>query len=164
MNMQPTNEQWAEIKEKLEHLHDFVYLDCDGYCVTAYLTRITKMKLGIVVFVNGVFRGEWLWASKPSEEGRRFFPLRRRPCYSAAAKRDFEKRFGKREVAESDFLHATYEFRSSYWTSAASLIRHLKAENERITLLDPEEGYRRNKAFADERLRASAPPRETEEG
>lgn len=140
--MQPTKEQWAKIAEELNSLYSGVYLRCDGYLVSASLRRTSKLKLNIVVGVNGwEIRGEWFPSPSNgramSEEARRFRFQSRRQKYSTKQLRSLEKIWGKRECRKRGF-YDLFIWPTPEWNSANSLIRHLKANNDSIEIIDYE--------------------------
>lgn len=138
----PTKEQWAKIVEDLNSLYIVVYLRCDGYLVSASLRRTSKLKLSIVVGVNGwEIKGEWLPSPSKgramSEEAQRFWFQSRRQKYSAKQLQSLEKIWGKRECRKRG-LYDPFIFPTPEWNSANSLIRHLKANNDSIEIIDYE--------------------------
>ncbi|HED35073.1 MAG TPA: hypothetical protein ENJ08_12820, partial [Gammaproteobacteria bacterium] len=92
------NEQ-SEIAKKLEYLLCDVLLRCDGYFVKAYLDRVSKNRLAIVVFVDGNVKGEWIDSNPEnvSEEAKRFFRPSLRALYNAKEIKRYEMVLGKRE-------------------------------------------------------------------
>lgn len=134
--IQPTAEQWREIERQLGNMHDTVYLDCDGFLVALTLRRVKEMSLGIAVYVNNWFKGEWLGFGPnkpPTEEGRRFYQERTLSLYRGKEKAQMRRAFGKR-VSEKKV-----SYRAVCWASAGSLRRHLVANNESINVLTYEE-------------------------
>ena len=144
----------GEITEKLEQQHDPVTLDCDGYLVTATLMRITKLKLGIRVYVNGWMRSEWLDPKRDHEEGRRFYRLAIKRLATAGDLKLFASVYGKRSKKYREAAARTFSFRASHWTSATSMLRHFRANNASVRLLDAEEAKLRIDALDVERTAA----------
>lgn len=138
--MKPTKDQWDKIAEDLNRLFNTVYLRCDGYLVTALLTRTQKTRLQIIVSVNGwEFRGDWFPTSdrEMSEEARRFWFPRRKAKYTQKQIRQLEKIWGKRKCRAEGF-YDQFVMPMPIWNSANSFIRHLKANNESIEVIDYE--------------------------
>ena len=79
-----TKDEWALVEERLNHPHQPVALMCDGFHVTFQLVR-AQMRLVILFYVNGVYRGEWM--GKDCEERRRFHRPVRKFVFSAKVER-----------------------------------------------------------------------------
>ncbi len=127
--MSLSKQEKDKIKSRLDFIYGSVYLQCDGYLVAARLGRISKTQLGIIVYVDGVFKGKWLDTTKPSEEGKRFFPLHKKRMYTPKEARLFKKR-----VDECFFY-----YRKPWFSSPKTFLRHLIKHNDDIRLLDYKE-------------------------
>lgn len=125
-----TAADWAEIEKQLGHLYHPVILKIDGYLVTLQLERIGKLRLAIVVWVNGAFKGEWI--SKDCEERRRFYRSRKRSLLTGRRRAAFVKDVGKRYASKSKLLTETFVYYEFYWASFAALKRHLVRNNQSI--------------------------------
>ncbi len=66
-----TIEEWNLVEQKLESLYNTVRLKCDEYEISIMLIRRNQFKNVLVVYVNGVIKGEWLM--KECKESKRFF-------------------------------------------------------------------------------------------
>lgn len=132
-----TNEQWAKVDEGLKRQFHEVKLKCDDYEVALHLAQIGQFKLGIEVFVNGWFRGEWFVTDNPSEEARRFFPSHYINRYSAKEKKLYKK-MGKDLLKRLNItdLNARREYKGFCWTSFPALKRHFIANNKNIELIE----------------------------
>ena len=78
-----TKKDWEKAKERLTRPWPYgrVDLEADGYDVTLEMQPVNDMfHKGILVYVNGHFKGSWL--VQDCEERRRFMPQRQRPCMS----------------------------------------------------------------------------------
>ena len=142
---QPTKEQWRQIEDRLRSEYCPVYLDCDGYIVRLSLVRVSSMKLGIEVYVDGWFKGRWLMPSKDgkeAEEARRFFPLRTVHLFTPKERRRIEKGLGK-GGARKFGAYKTFQQRRPYWTNTTQLRRHLARHNDRIEWITYEEAEAR---------------------
>lgn len=133
-----TKEQWADIEQQLSGLFGRVTLTCDGYQVTAAVQPIKTHRQGIVIFVDGYFKGEW--HKGECEEARKFlrptkkflFPAAERAKFAKQAKsRGFDAEFRKylTEQAEAHFI-----FWSAYWTNAKDFCRHIRKTCSSIEL------------------------------
>jgi len=140
---QPSKEQWAEIAEQLDKMHDPVFLQCDGYIVYATLRRVTTNKLAITVAVNGwEFKGEWLPSfgsekREMSEEARRFWMPKKKAKYSKKNLKLLEKLHGKRACRRRGY-YDPYVWPMPVWNRPMPFIRHIKKHNESIEVLDYE--------------------------
>lgn len=127
-----TPEQWKEIETSLNMPWGRVRLRVDGYDLELQVQQIEPLRFAIIPFVNGWSRGAWLSRNEAGEwceEARRFLPIKRRCLFSAAQL----KRAGKKLAKV--WRQKTFEHRSLYWTTFASLKRHLVANNESIELV-----------------------------
>lgn len=140
---QPSAEQWKKIEADVMRLYHPVYFDIDGYLVRLMLERVSKLRLGIVVYVDGQLDMNWLGLAgdEPTEIGRRFFQERTRSVYRGKDKRLAKRVLGKKE-AEKKNSH-----RHPWWESPVSLRRHLVANNGVIRLLDADEAEARLKSL-----------------
>ena len=127
---QPTAEQWSLIEARLSYEFGKVQLDCDGYLLSLYLRKISKMRLGIIPYVNGIMKGEWLLMSAASEEGRRFYPTCSRQVFNKKELARLKKITGKRELV------GKISYRKMYWGSFRALKRHLIQHNDRICFVN----------------------------
>jgi len=91
---------------------------------------------GILVYVNGHFKGSWL--VQDCEERRRFMPQRQRPCMSPQQIARYNK-LPKRMQKELKYLRdETYTEYSTHWMSWGSLVKHFEANNKDIRLKEVE--------------------------
>lgn len=132
-----TKEQWDKVEKDLQSQWKTVTLKCDGYEVSLSLGQVYKMKLGILVRVNGWFKGAWLInKDKPAEEARRFLQSRYIYRYGVKDKKLY-KQLGKKYMKEHSIdLGARMEFKSFYWSSFAALKRHFIKNNKSIELIE----------------------------
>lgn len=140
---QPTAEQWKQFETDVMRLYHPVYLDCDGYLVRLMLERVSKLRLGIVVYVDGQLEMRWLGlaSDEPTEIGCRFFQERTRSVYRGKQKRLAKRALGKKE-SERQVSH-----RHPWWESPTSLRRHLVANNKVIRLVEDDEVQQRLEAL-----------------
>ncbi|MTI82719.1 MAG: hypothetical protein FH756_02230 [Firmicutes bacterium] len=127
-------EDWDKVKERLHHLYDPVKLNCDGYEVTLMLERQGQFKNGIMVYVNGMFKGKWI--VDDCEERRRFYRQIVRSFHSAKGKAELKK-ISKRlrqkcKALDPDAKYTTY---SCYWKSFNALKKHFIKHNDTIELV-----------------------------
>lgn len=55
-----TQEEWKQVEKALEYFFKRVELEVDGYEVSLTLQRVGVYKNAIAIYVNGVFKGEWI--------------------------------------------------------------------------------------------------------
>ena len=133
--------EWDRAKEQLQRgwPYGLVTLVADGYEVTLRLQPVNMMQNGILVFVNGKFKGKWLF--EDCEERRRFLPQREKPVMSQAARTKWNK-LSKRRKAElaplvdSDRIYTEY---ATHWTSWNALVKHFEAHNADIRIKEAAE-------------------------
>ena len=128
--------EWDRAKEKLQQGWPcgLVTLVADGYEVTLRLQPVDLMKNGILVFVDGQFKGKWLF--EDCEERRRFLPQREKFVMSQAARARWNK-LSKRRKAELAPLadpNRTYTVYDTHWTSWSALVKHFEAHNSDIRI------------------------------
>lgn len=128
------SQDWKEAEKCLHSLYSFVKLKCDGYEVTLALRTISQFKNAILVYVNGVMKGEWM--TKDCEERRRFFRPVAKSIYSqkqkAALKKISKKLRKKYGLADPEAKYTSYY---PYWTSFRALKGHLIKHNRDIELV-----------------------------
>ena len=127
-----SNEDWEYVKNQINHYLG-IQLKCDEHLLTLRITRISELKLAIVFYVNGKFKGEWLM--NDCEERKRFFRPVNKSVYTAKQKKGFKK-LGKRYLKQNNFdpdkKITYYQF---YWTNFNSLKQHLIKNNTNIKLV-----------------------------
>lgn len=134
-----TKKDWEKAKERLERPWPYgrVNLEADGYDVMLEMQSVNDMfHKGILVYVNGHFKGSWL--VQDCEERRRFMPQRQRPCMSPQQIARYNK-LPKRMQKELKYLRdETYTEYSTHWMSWGSLVKHFEANNKDIRLKEVE--------------------------
>lgn len=134
-----TKKDWEKAKEQLERPWPYsrAHLEADGYDVTLEMQPMNDMfHKGILVYVNGHFKGSWL--VQDCEERRRFMPQRQRPCMSPQQIARYNK-LSKRMQKELQYLRdGTYTEYSTHWTSWGPLVKHFEANNKDIRLKEVE--------------------------
>ncbi|WP_333873089.1 hypothetical protein [Methylobacter sp.] len=137
--MKPTKQQRDEVKQGLSGRYGAVYLSCDGYLVAAAIQR-DKMKLVIMVYVNGFFSGKDVWTGKGRDMdkmgdiARRFYCLGSRGPSAKQIARN-KKIFGAKWCKEKGINDRTYFAWPTFRTPGA-FITHIKKHNESIEVLD----------------------------
>jgi hypothetical protein len=137
-----TKEDWAQVEKMLAFAGCGIRLECDGYKLTVQRARRTEMRDCIVIYVEGIFKGEW--AKEDCEERRRFLcPMKsyyHKPKMRAAMRATraeqpkylvevAERALGK--LADPD---ATFTWYSQIWPSLTRLKAHLVKNNKEISI------------------------------
>lgn len=128
-----SKDEWSRVQEALKSLFSIVKLKIDNYEVALSLVRVDTYKNAIAVYVNGVFKGEWL--VKDCEERRRFLQRKERSLLSPKEKSSWKKLSKKMQKELSEKYDKKYEFYSSHWTSFNALKKHLISNNASIELV-----------------------------
>ena len=137
--MSVSKEQWAKIKTDLSCLYIRVYLQCDDYLITAVVKQ-SKMKLSILVYVNGWLKGADLWHGKAStlaEMGdvpRRFYHLSSKGPTAKVVALSLAL-WGKKGCKEKGCMERYYSAIPEFSTPGA-FIAHIKKHNPSIEVLD----------------------------
>ena len=134
--------EWDRVKEQLQRgwPYGLVTLVADGYEVTLRLQPVDMFKNGILVFVNGHFKGKWLL--EDCEERRRFLPQREKPVMN----REERARWNKLPKRQRELMmqagfdpNRTYTEYAMHWTSWSALVKHFEAHNMDIRIKEDAE-------------------------
>jgi hypothetical protein len=134
----PTKEQWATIEGELSRPFGRVELVADGYPVIAQVQAIAPLQFGIMIFVDGVSKGEWFKGE--ADEARKFLQQKKRYLNSAAKRAQAQKMLRKRIGAElKDWYRGVAEksisLWSLYWTNAKAMTRQWRKTCTDITVV-----------------------------
>ena len=130
--------EWQAVEEALKSLYGQVILKIDSYEVTLRLDRISTYKNGIMVYVNGKFRVQWIF--EDCEERRRFLRKKERSMITPKQREAYKKMSKRLQKEYKEIYNRKYESYDFYWTSFNSLRRHLIENNESIEVIKIE-GY-----------------------
>lgn len=135
VNKKLSKEQKDFILKRLSHLFTNVQLLCDGHKIDLSMRRVSKMKLGIVLYIDGFFKGEWIY--KPEEHRQsKFFPDRYKSVFNPTVKKKLTKLYGVKKVyKEYPDLDKKVHYKDPYFNTAKSAIDHLIKVSESIELL-----------------------------
>lgn len=133
-----TKEQWKAVEQKvLLYPYTIAKLQADGHVLSLSMQR-HKMRLVIVVYVDGKFNFKWL--TEDCEIRRKFCQRKKR---SLLTQKDRERlKREKKSIREKIQEQATYYSYSPYWTSFTALRRHL--EQNCVNITPYEEGENAN--------------------
>lgn len=130
-----TKDEWLQVQDKLSHPWGSVKLTVDGYALALEVRQVKTLKFVIMVFVNGVCKGEW--CKGEADEAKRFCRPVKKFLYSPAEKKAVLKGKSKAQIktiSELLGLDKSWTSYDLYWPSFAPLKRHLIANNQRIEL------------------------------
>lgn len=124
-----TKEEWVEVERQLSGSFGRVVLCCNGYEITAAVESVALLRQGIVIYVNGVIRSEWIGGAK---EARMFHREMKRYLWSARLRAEAAKKAKSRRLPAD--LRKIYQDRATtsvsiwapYWTNAKAFTRHLR--------------------------------------
>ncbi|NDY58933.1 hypothetical protein G3N56_19530 [Desulfovibrio sulfodismutans] len=129
--MTMTKEDWDYVERGCSHPYGHVQLMCDGFTLGLKVESVGTLKYAIVPFVNGYFKGQWLF--EDCEERRRFYRPSTRPILNRKQQEQEKKiaRLAKRPSRHKE----TFTAWLPYWPSFGPLRRHLIRNNTDITLV-----------------------------
>ena len=90
-----TADEWKKAEQMLRPPYGHAKFLIDGYNVIVEMRLTSSTKFSFVVFVDGVFKGEWL--TEDCDIRRRFCYKGRQTLLTSKKKDEFIKKFGKRE-------------------------------------------------------------------
>lgn len=132
--MSITKEQKAFILNQLEKQFNYVELNCDGFKIWLSL-KPYKMRLVIDIYINGVFKGEWLGFKKIHPETK-YLPIKKKPYFTPKRKAEIIKTLGKREAKKMfPKLDEVHESRTCFFNSPKAALSHLIKVSDSIELL-----------------------------
>lgn len=137
--MSITKEQWADIETRLSTPFGRVEFKADGYALVAAVRGMGGLKQAVVVYVDGVMKGEWVKGGCP--EADKFCRPQRRWVWKTKA-RDMAKAILKKRKLDPALRDhytsvATAQLTTwlPYWTSPAAFCRHLRKTCAEIDLV-----------------------------
>ncbi|MEY4591528.1 MAG: hypothetical protein RIR18_423 [Pseudomonadota bacterium] len=128
--MSVTKEQWAQIEEQLSYGYGRVELKADGFDVVATIMNVDKLRQGIVVYVNGFIKGEWV--NGEAEEARKFHRESKSFVWGVSERKEWLKLSKMRHLSKedrkryADNAERTNSIWKYDWTSAKSFCRHIR--------------------------------------
>ncbi len=146
-----TKDDWIKVQNKLSHPYGTVRLTVDGYALALQVNQIKALKFVIMVYVDGVCKGEW--CKGEADEAKRFCRPVTRYLYSPAKQKAILKGLSKAEAKRfgKDLgLDKTFTSYDLYWPSFGPLKRHLIANNKSIELAPPTQQELELKVLEDE--------------
>lgn len=129
-----TKDEWQEAEQRALWKYGGLTLLVDGYRISVQPQYATPYKIELAVYVNGVFRGEWV--IKDCEERRRFCYCTKHSLIKRSCPKRMKERLLKAEgKTEDDYAYYTY---SPYYPNFAALRRQLEKNNKDIQLITEE--------------------------
>lgn len=139
-----TKEQWQQIEQQLSGPFGQVELKADGYNLTLQVQGYKALRQCVVVFVDGVSKGEWFRGEAP--EAKKFCREERRWLYPAKKREEAKQKLKSRRLdgfLRDHYKHVAEAFTAvwaPYWFAPASLARHLRKSCADIEIVNL--GYR----------------------
>ena len=131
-----SKEEWAQVEKALMGRYGLVKLQVDDRKVTLERALIKKNQMGIVVYVDGVWRGEWVGTANDCPEQRYLCP---RDSFVYPAKQRAEmKKISKRRRKEWGLRDPDTKVRIfyPYWPNATAIRRHYQKRFTSIELIE----------------------------
>lgn len=124
-------EDWEHVRDCLENgVHWPVELLIEGRRVSLRTQRVKGNMLGITIFIDGWFRGEW--TRKDAPERRFFQPV----AFYLYSKKDRTSAIKRRQAKVMKInIDAKGIYYRSYWSSFKALKRHYLATFQEIALI-----------------------------
>lgn len=91
-----TKEQWKQVEHQLSGPFGEVKLKADGYNLTLQVRGYSALRQCIVVFVDGVSKGEW-WSGE-APEAKKFCRERRRWLYGTKLRNEAKLKLKSRRL------------------------------------------------------------------
>ena len=127
-------QQWQAVERSLAYPYGRVELMCDGTTKVVAEVRQTKpLRFEVMVFVDGIWRGEWLRA-EPGRNEHRFLNLHERAMYSAKDLATAKKCFGAKQYRQ--MAEKKYSYYSPTFPTGKSFRRRISSTCQDIRLID----------------------------
>lgn len=130
-----TKDEWLQVQDKLSHPWGSVDLTVDGYALALQVRQVKPLKYVIMVYVDGVFKGEW--CKGEADEAKRFLRQVKIYLYSPAKQKALLKGLSKTQAklrAEHFGFDKSWSHYDPCWPSFGPLKSHLIANNKSIEL------------------------------
>lgn len=136
-----TKEEWAQVDSQLSGLCGRVEMMVDGRNVTLTRGRISQNTLGVVVYIDGEWKGTWIGKTNDCPEQPYTYPKQRfvYTSKSRAEQKKMIKRFGKRRCKEIGITAEDVDRKITIWQpmfpSAKAVRRHYEKTFQSIELV-----------------------------
>ena len=102
-----TDEQWKQVESRLSRPFGSVKMQIDGYKITVVVELLKGMKLVLMVYVDGYFRGKWL--TEDCDIRRRFYYCSKRSLLTAKEKKRLQReKKAIREEIQKEMEYMTF--------------------------------------------------------
>lgn len=124
--------EWQKVENKLSMPYSIVGLNIDGYIVSISTEKISNLKYGYMVYVDGKFN--YKWALEDTDIRKRFYQKHKKNLISNKELKELKKirKSFDKKTANDDKL--VYSYYTPYWTSFRSLKLHFIKNNKLIEL------------------------------
>lgn len=127
-----TADEWKRVERALSFPYGHAKLKCDGRTIDASVQQVKDLRMGIVVYVDGVWRGEWLRADKPCDE-QRFMNPRSKAFYKVAELNKVRRAFSAKQLRE--MMAKRYHWFEPNFPTAGAFRRRIKSQCKQIELV-----------------------------
>lgn len=127
-----TDEQWKQVESRLSRPFDSVKMQIDGYKITVVVEPLKGMKLVLMVYVDGYFRGKWL--TEDCDIRRRFYYCSKRSLLTTKEKKRLQRE--KKAIREEIQKKMEYMTFFPYFGSFRTLKSHFMKNNQSIELCE----------------------------
>jgi hypothetical protein len=135
-----TKAQRDELKKDLPQLGHRSYFLIDGYYITTATVQV-GMQVKIAVYVNSLFRGDWLFYGREtdleqmSEICRKFYCWKLKSIFSAKELKSWEKCYGSKAKAKTAGIYDKQVCSSWVFSSTGAFLAHIQQHNDAIQLI-----------------------------
>lgn len=127
-----TDEQWKQVESRLSRPFGSVKMQIDGYKITVVVEPLKGMKLVLMVYVDGYFRGKWL--TEDCDIRRRFYYCSKRSLLTTKEKKRLQRE--KKAIREEIQKKMEYMTFLPYFGSFRTLKSHFMKNNQSIELCE----------------------------
>lgn len=128
-----SKEDIQKIDTELAFPFGCVVLRCDDDTVTIKVQRTKPRRYGLVIYVNGWFKGEYL---KPEAKENRFYRPVKAKYYKPSQRAEIIRDFGKRRAAKLfPQLDATFTYWMPTWNTPTPMLRHFARVSKSVSLV-----------------------------
>lgn len=135
--MKLSKEQRDKVIADLSHPWGRAELLCDGFRIALHVERTKDITYRVMTYVNGEFRGSWMFPKEECPEAKFLRKVVRLVC-SPKRKQEMEKIIGKRRVAADPFYSKTHTHYMPDWASGKAALSHLCKVCESVQVADPQ--------------------------
>jgi hypothetical protein len=135
--MKLTKEQRDKAIDDLSHPWGHVTLICDGYRIALRVERSKGMTYRVMTYVNGVYKGEWMFPKNECPEAKFLRKAVHLAC-SPKHKQEMEKIISKRRVAKDPYYSKTFILYMPDWASGKAALSHLCKVCDSVQVAEPQ--------------------------